>query len=179
MDSKYFNLQKSQWPKETYEYMLNQQTKYALFKKNKYGFALLERSSEPIGNIAENAEINLESAMVKSSSNTQEKESYLESLNYANNLYNEMGSAKSYKMALLEAHDAWDSELNEIYGKLLEKLPPVDMEQLKQEQHAWIKTRDAEAGNPDEIGVITHWEVRLRYTMDRTNYLIDLYFDEE
>lgn len=177
IDPKYFNLPKSQWPERMHAYMLNHQKKYALFKKNKYGFSMLERSSEPIENVEDNAEIDSESTTVQSPLNSQDKERYLESLSYANQLFEEMDSADSYEDALREAHDTWDDELNRIYGMLREKLPPTEMEQLKQEQRAWIKIRDAEAGNPDEKGVITHWEVRLWHTMDKTNYLIDLYFD--
>lgn len=189
IDSKYFNLPKSQWPKDTYEFMLNKQTKYAVFKKNKYGFALVERSLAPNDEKSENAEAdsasseastqnNIEPTPVQSSSNSQEKEQYLESLDYAYKLYDEMYSGASLIQPITETYDVWDYELNKIYGMLREKLSPAEMEQLKQEQRAWIKIRDNEVGKPEEIGLLTYWEILLDKTMDRTNYLINLYFDE-
>lgn len=178
IDTKYFNLPKSQWPQETYEYMFDKKTKYALFTKNKYGFALIERSSKPIENVAEKATGETKLASAEHSLAT-EKERYLESISYANQMYEEIGLNHSYKVALIDTLDAWDKELNIIYGLLREKLPAAEMEQLKQEQRLWIKKRDAEAGNPDEVGGFTTLEIKLEYTKDRTNALIDLYFSEE
>ncbi|MEW4326913.1 lysozyme inhibitor LprI family protein [Rossellomorea marisflavi] len=41
--------------------------------------------------------------------------------------------------------DAWDAQLNEIYGVLKVNLPTDQFDQLKEEQRLWIKSRDAGA----------------------------------
>ena len=53
-------------------------------------------------------------------------------------------------MAELEQQESdrfekWDKELNQIYGILKEQLSTEQMEQLREEQRAWIKQRDESA----------------------------------
>lgn len=170
----YVGLPKSKWPAHFDSYMTHLGTKYALFKKNQYGYALLKRSDKEI--IDTNVEEGLGRVLTMQE---QEKENYLASLNNAYDLAETAYAGELNKTNLLAAHDAWDAELNKIYGMLREKLPADEMEWLKQEQRNWIKNRDELAGDPNEVGELAHWEVRFKMTMDQTLYLVDRYFDRE
>ncbi|MCL1701187.1 lysozyme inhibitor LprI family protein [Lysinibacillus sp. Bpr_S20] len=100
--------------------------------------------------------------------------SYSKSILYAFDLMNNASDTISMR----EADEAWDYELNRIYGLLRKKLSPENMDALKKEELAWIKSRDREVGDPEEVGVMTALEIRTSLTKERTLYLIDMYFDE-
>lgn len=113
------------------------------------------------------------------SSNIAAKEQYLESLAYAYELdENAPNHEVSFNMGLGEAHEAWDNELNKIYGLLREKLSAEKMAALKKDELAWIKFRDRQVGDADTAGSWTVKERRILLTEERTLYLIDMYFDE-
>lgn len=112
------------------------------------------------------------------SSNAEAKARYLESLQSAYDLSEEASSADSYTQGILAAYEAWDNELNKIYGLLKEKLSAEKMAALKKDELDWIKFRKVQAGDPDVVGAITTRETRLDLTTKRTLYLIDMYFDE-
>ncbi len=50
-----------------------------------------------------------------------------------------------------EAYDAWDTELNSVYKKLMMKLPKNEKAALKKAQVEWIKFRNLEFENIDSI----------------------------
>lgn len=116
-----------------------------------------------------------------SSKNGDAKTTYLASIQYAEDLLNDAYSSQAnsgdLKLNLWDAYEAWDVELNRIYGLLKEKLPPQEMEALRNEQRAWIKERDAQT-DPEVIGYLTQVEVLNDLVKERTLYLIDMYFDE-
>lgn len=115
----------------------------------------------------------------QASNNTKAKQDYLASLTYIDLLMESAYSVSSNEAIqnLWDTYDLWDDELNKIYGLLKEKLPPKEMDALRQEQRAWIKDRDEQTDNPDEIGYLTQVEVANYLAKERTLYLIDLYFD--
>lgn len=113
------------------------------------------------------------------SSNAESKVRYLESLQYAYDLWSNAADDEiSFNHGLSEAYGAWDNELNKIYGLLKEKLSVEEMASLKKDELAWIKFRDKQAGDPDVMGRWTTKEIRIDLTIERTLYLIDMYFDE-
>lgn len=131
-------------------------------------------NAEPIYDMQQNAEID------SSASSNNEKSAYIASLQYAEILrmsaYSDAATSGDMKQMLWDSYDAWDYELNKIYGQLKEKLSSAEMEALRVEQRAWIKERDQNT-DPDDIGYLTQVEVLNDYAKERTLYLVDLYFD--
>lgn len=110
-----------------------------------------------------------------------EKQIYLDTVLYADDALQSVRAAEydntsDYEEALSAPYELWDNELNRIYGLLKEKLSTQEMDALRVEQRAWIKTRDKDS-NPDLVGTLEEKEILNEYTKDRTLYLIDLYFD--
>ena len=152
---RYLGLPTSQWAVHLQPYLSQVGTNYALFSKNKYGYAFVKHAAAP---------------------KVLAMEQYVASLVSAYSLtatYEDSGG----ESALLTAHDVWDVELNKIYGMLREKLPPQEMDALRDEQRQWIAFRDNLAGTPEKVGTIPHWETRLYQTMHQTFYLADLYYN--
>lgn len=141
-------------------------------------------NAAPIGGMLDNSEVGQEEeeTVVQqevASSNTAAKEQYLESLAYAYELNSIAPDHEvSFNMGLIEAYEAWDNELNKIYGLLREKLSAEEMAALKKDELAWIKFRDKQVGDADTAGAWTVKERRIMLTEERTLYLIDMYFDE-
>ena len=79
------------------------------------------------------------------------KEEYLQKLNDTKKETNEMreNPADETTFALKEVegnlYDIWDGLLNEIYETLQHQLSAEEMDQLKEEQRAWIEHRDSTA----------------------------------
>ncbi|MCG7377377.1 DUF1311 domain-containing protein [Paenibacillus sp. ACRSA] len=141
------------------------------------GDAPVQEEVPPQGDAPVNEEVSPQTDTI--SENDAEKIFYLESIQYAEELIDIAPEASSYSIGLREADEAWDNELNRIYGLLRKKLSSEEMEVLKKDELAWIKARDKEVGDPEEVGVWTALEVRIRLTKERTLYLIDMYFDDK
>jgi len=77
------------------------------------------------------------------------KEEYLQKLNDTKEETEELETSDSSTYALKKVEndrwDIWDELLNEIYKVIKEKLPPEEMNQLREEQQNWIKYRDDSA----------------------------------
>ena len=52
------------------------------------------------------------------------------------------------------AEEKWDKKLNEVYQTLKKKLPKASFEKLKTAQIAWVKFKEKEKENFDELHVI-------------------------
>ena len=77
------------------------------------------------------------------------KEEYLKKLNNTKKEAEELEATDSSTYALKKVEndrwDIWDQLLNEIYGVLQEQLPTEEMDELREEQRKWIKSRDDSA----------------------------------
>lgn len=150
-------------------------------RKRNYTLKLIDASFY-ISNI-ENLETTPSKQEVTKSTNDETKSTYLASIEYAENLWADAYAGEGefhqveLKQALWVTYEVWDDELNRIYGLLKEKLSSEQMEKLRNEQRSWIKERDNQTENPDEIGYLTRVELLNDLTRERTLYLIDLYFD--
>ncbi|MCL2654775.1 MAG: lysozyme inhibitor LprI family protein [Coriobacteriia bacterium] len=88
--------------------------------------------------------------------------------------------------ARTEYYQAWDKELNKIYGLLEKKLPTNQMDALRKDEQAWITVRDTNAAHVQEYqrGSYTYSVELDKYltlgdvTKNRTLHLIDLYFGD-
>lgn len=128
-------------------------------------------NAAPIMDMAANAQVET------ASENNEAKSAYLESIQYAEDALNNAYSAEgNLRHNLWDAYDLWDYELNRIYGLLKEKLSSQEMDVLRNEQRAWLKTRD-ENTDPEVIGYLTQVEVLNYRVRERTLYLIELYFE--
>jgi len=128
-------------------------------------------NADPIMDMAANSQIET------TSGNSEAKNAYLESIQYAEDALNDAYVIEgNLKLNLWDAYDIWDYELNRIYGLLEEKLSSQEMDELRNEQRAWIKKRD-ENTDPEVIGYLTQVEVLNSRVRERTLYLIDLYFE--
>lgn len=114
----------------------------------------------------------------ESSEVDEEKVIYIESVQYAEQLFNDANASHDLVDSQWDAYRAWDDELNKIYGLLNDKLSTEDMEALRGEQRAWMKERDNEA-NPEVVSSFQEVETLNKIVRERTLYLIDLYFDGE
>lgn len=168
---------KNDVPSDAIPYMSETLSGYAVFEKNEYGYAMIEDAvtSEVSSTEAEQEEVPLDAP-------SDEKAMYIASLQYAEDLEERgftIGGENNAETSAMqwESIEAWDDELNRIYGLLKEKLSPEDMEALRVEQRAWIKERDAVSGDPETIGYVPHRELLNYETKERTYYLVDLYFD--
>ncbi len=52
------------------------------------------------------------------------------------------------------AEEKWDKKLNEVYQTLKKKLPKASFEKLKTAQIAWVKFKEKEKENFDELHII-------------------------
>lgn len=149
-------------------------------RKKRYTLKLIGNSFY-ISNV-ENVDGSTPAKANTNSTNVESKSAYMASIQYAenlvNNAYSASGTSGDFKRNLWDAYEAWDDELNRIYGLLKEKLPPQKMEVLKKEQRAWIKARDKQT-DPTVVGYLTQIEILNDLAKERTLYLIDMYFDEE
>jgi uncharacterized protein YecT (DUF1311 family) len=77
------------------------------------------------------------------------KEEYLKKLNIAKKKTEDLEAADSSTYALKKVEndrwEIWDQLLNEIYGALKVQLSQEEIEQLREEQRNWIKSRDERA----------------------------------
>lgn len=114
-------------------------------------------------------------------------EEYLDSLQYLEAIEAKFMAANStvdMNMAVTESSEAWDKELNKIYGLLSEKLSEAQMEELRTIQRQWITERDQRAEQHAaefEGGTfysVAYGDFLSRCTKSRTMELIDVYFDK-
>jgi uncharacterized protein YecT (DUF1311 family) len=114
------------------------------------------------------------------------KQIYIDSLEYAYEKEYALAYAESFAslhLAVEAAHDAWDDEINRIYGMIREKLPSGEMDALRTSQLAWIRYRDNEAEKTsreqdiDELKDTAILAKKMDLTKTRTLELIDYYFD--
>lgn len=120
------------------------------------------------------------------SQNNIDKQAYLDALQYAYDLEDKVQTAETQtdmNINLVDAMEAWDDELNKIYGLLRDKLSESDMKKLEAQELQWIETRDEEvdkAGKQYEGGSMESFQrgsASMELTKLRTLELIDLYFD--
>lgn len=114
-------------------------------------------------------------------------EEYLNSLQYLEEIEAKFDAANTtldMNQAIIESRDAWDKELNKIYGLLSEKLSEEQMEELRTVQRQWIKERDQQAEQRaaqyegGSLYSVTYGNVLFKCTKSRTLELIDIYFDK-
>ncbi|QTD39517.1 lysozyme inhibitor LprI family protein [Sporosarcina sp. Te-1] len=104
--------------------------------------------SDNASNETEETETNPSNEEPDKESTELTKEQYLQKLNEMEEA-DRNGEAGTTTVELenqeTERYEKWDAELNRIYGILKEKLSPEQMDQLKEEQRAWMEQRDEEA----------------------------------
>jgi len=106
-----------------------------------------------------------------------------------NDSYNDAGTLE--QLDLMQGYyQAWDKELNSIYGLLEKKLPADQMEALRKDEQQWITVRDENGstahqkwikaygtGSPESADRTQNANLAIT-TKNRTFYLIDRYFGD-
>lgn len=77
--------------------------------------------------------------------------------------------------------EAWDKELNKIYGLLKQRLSEPDFQKLRSEQRKWIKEKDRKAKEAMEGSESLRAQVEYQYSIlesikTRTLELVNMYF---
>ncbi len=148
--------------------------------------AMEQRSEDSVGSSAHETEDPRQSHVV------MDKETYYKRLQDMENIYNsqlkevQKKSVTAQQEVMTALLETWDDELNAIYQKLRASLSQEDFYQLRDEERAWIRSRDEAARNAaakDNYGYSTqnlaYTRSLLEWTKVRVYELFEMYYGEE